>query len=176
MKHLLKTTYLVGIAVMVIASCKKNEPNLVPSSNNTESSEMAPATPTALGPDLLVTRVNTNLPIVNPSTCGGGSALEAACGSQYTLRVRVTNIGNAATGSPYTLRVRAGGGNFDFNSPNNTLAPGASETFTIGPAPFSSCSGVWARQSILTFADIYNVINETNEGNNRSRPYYYCGD
>jgi len=131
------------------------------------------------GPDLVVTSISSNLPVVTPSSCGGGSAQQPSCGVAYTLTVVVTNIGSASVNNFYTLRIgKVTGIPFinDFTSPTGSLAAGASHVFTIGPAPFGGCSGSWSRQTIFGFADVFNAVAETNESNNRSRGYSYCGD
>ncbi|MEM7085411.1 MAG: hypothetical protein AAF489_04470 [Bacteroidota bacterium] len=131
------------------------------------------------GPDLVVTSISSNLPVVTPSSCGGGSAQQPTCGVAYTLTVVVTNIGSTSVNSFYTLRIgKVTGIPFinDFTSPTGSLAAGASHVFTIGPAPFGGCSGSWSRQTIFGFADVFNAVAETNESNNRSQGYSYCGD
>lgn len=174
---------VLAMLLLFFVSCTKEETqsDALTSQSDTENyaAPLSNNERTLGGPDLVVTSISSNLPIVSPSSCGGGSAQQPSCGVAYTLTVVVTNIGTASVNNFYTLRIgKVSGMPFinDFTSPTGSLAPGASHIFTIGPAPFGGCSGNWSRQTIFGFADVFNAIAETNESNNRSRGYSYCGD
>ncbi len=180
MKNLAKSFIAFALVATVVVACEKEEvaTNEVDETTQTRG-PVIDIDPVPYGPDLIVTRVTSTLPIVSPSACGG-TMPQTSCGATYTLTVDVTNIGNAdavgfywlemekATGSPVTN---------DFKSPTDLLIPGATHTFNIGPAPFGGCSGApFTTQELVMTADIFNDIRETNETNNTARPYKYCGD
>jgi hypothetical protein len=183
MKNLLKLTLVTAIGMTAFWACQKEnvEKNTAEeiTKSPTENRTPVDADEEPYGPDLIVTRAVNNMPVVSPSACGGGSAKQPTCGTQYTFTVDVTNIGNAPVTDYYELELDKITGNTvtnTFTSPTSTLAPGATHTFVIGPAPFGGCSGVFSRQTIIFTADVYDVIDEINETNNTARPYQYCGD
>lgn len=179
-KNLIKTIFASAVVAVAIVACEKEEVKKETTEVEVEENNrmLMDIDAVPLGPDLVVTFVNSNLPVVNPSACGG-RAQQTACGSQYTLEVHVTNIGNAPTTDYYEILMDKPTGNTTQvyrTSPTNSLAPGATDVFLIGPAPFGGCSGVFSTQELILTCDVYNSIRETNESNNTARAYKYCGD
>ncbi|NOQ72268.1 MAG: hypothetical protein GQ574_09720 [Crocinitomix sp.] len=180
MKNLAKSITVLALIATVMVACKKEE---IATNEVDETTETKAAIwdidPVAYGPDLVVTRVTSTLPIVSPSACGG-TMPQTTCGVNYTLIVDVTNVGNATASGYYELELDKPTGNMTtqtFTSPTGTLAAGATHTFNIGPAPFGGCQGVaFTTQDLVMTADIFNDIRETNESNNTARAYRYCGD
>ncbi|MFT5821184.1 MAG: hypothetical protein ACI8ZM_002433 [Crocinitomix sp.] len=180
MKNLAKTVTVLALIAGVFIACEKEE---VTTNELDETAEtrgpIFDADAVAYGPDLIVTRVTSTLPIVSPSACGG-TMPQTACGVNYTLIVDVTNVGNATASGYYELELDKTTGNMTtqtFTSPTGSLAAGATHTFNIGPAPFGGCEGVpFTTQDLIMTADIFNDIRETNESNNTARAYRYCGD
>ncbi len=180
MKNLAKSFIAMALVATVAVACEKEEitTNEVDETTQTRGPVMdIDAVP--YGPDLIVTRVTSTLPIVSPSACGG-TMPQTSCGVNYTLIVDVTNIGNAPAIGSYELELDKQTGSTTtqtFTSPTASLAAGATHTFNIGPAPFGGCVGVpFTTQELVMTADVFNDIRETNETNNTARPYKYCGD
>jgi len=182
MKNAVKLTLFFAVGMITFLACQKEEmevnANDEMAHEETDQRTTEEIDPVPYGPDLVVTRAVNNMPVVSPSGCGG-SAKQPTCGVQYTFTVDVTNIGNAPVNDYYELELDKITGNTVtnlFTSPSPTLAPGATHTFVIGPAPFGGCSGTFSRQTIIFTADAYDAIDETDETNNEARPYQYCGD
>jgi len=180
MKNLVKAGAIFGLGVAVLFSCEKEELTEVENEAQVENTLIMDIDPVP-GPDLLVTFVNTNLPFVSPSACGGaGPTQQPTCGSQYILTVEVTNIGTAPTGAPYHIEMKKTTGipvTNVYSSPSSSLAPGAKDTYVIGPVSFGGCSAPpFSRQKLVVTADIFDEIAEIRETNNVARPYQYCGD
>lgn len=183
MKNVFKTLGMATLLTLGFVACEKEEVEVQPSNESTTELNRSPLSPgidpVPYGPDLLVTFVNSTLPIVSPTACGG-TGPQTSCGVAYTLTVKVTNIGNAPVTDYYYLELDKPTGNTAnnvFMSPTGSLAAGATHVFNIGPAPFGGCTGTpFSLQDLVMTADIYNDIAETDETNNTARPYRYCGD
>lgn len=185
MKNVFKTLGVATLLTLGFVACEKEEVEVQQNDESTEALNRAALPPSsdidpiAYGPDLLVTFVNSTLPIVSPTACGG-TGPQTSCGVNYTLTVHVKNIGNAPVTDYYYLELDKPTGNTAnnvFMSPTGSLAAGATHVFNIGPAPFGGCTGTpFSLQDLVMTADIYNDIAETNETNNTARPYRYCGD
>lgn len=180
MKNLVKSITVFALVATVMFACEKEEVNTNELDETTQTRGPAmDIDPIAYGPDLVITRITSTLPIVSPSACGG-TMPQTSCGVNYTLIVDVTNVGNAPAIGYYELELDKPTGNMTtqtFTSPTGSLAAGATHTFNIGPAPFGGCEGVpFTTQDLIMTADILNDIRETNESNNTARAYRYCGD
>lgn len=183
MKNLMRILGLIGLITLFLASCAKEELPVTQEGDVviTTKGMSSDIDPVPYGPDLLVTFINSDLPpIPNPSLACPGATQQPVFGAQYTITAVVTNVGNAPVTDYYEIIIgKATGTPFAYTqlSPTQTLAPGASHTYTLGPAPFLSGPLVpMTSQEVFVFADSGNTIAETNEANNRSKPYVYCGE
>lgn len=175
MKKLLMSTGAIALFAIILVSCSKEEIQVNDATSAIELDEKTlDIEGQCLGPDLVITSFTSDLPI--GSNCGG-AVQQAVCGQQNSIFIKVTNIGNVTAG-PYTMALAKvtgiTGGPYTQNSAGS-LAPGQTELFTFGPAPFGGCSGSWSIQQMAAFADFYNDVAECREDNNRG-DYKYCGD
>ncbi len=180
MKNVVKLISGFGIAAIVLMACEKEEIKSEKSEAQAETvrTPVEGPDPVPYGPNLVVTFVNSDMPFVNPSACGA-RAQQPTCGTQNTLEVHVTNIGNAPTTSTYDILMDKPTGmttQVYRTSPSASLAPGATDVFFIGPAPFGGCTLPFSRQQLILTCDIWDDVAETDETDNTARPYTYCGD
>ncbi|MEM8909020.1 MAG: CARDB domain-containing protein [Bacteroidota bacterium] len=145
--------------------------------------------PVALGPDLVIGSFGSTL--VNNGICAipvGGTPLpNATCGGtlggfkSFTLFIRVVNIGNQAV-PPGSFKVSWALSGFPLQGLTIVNHPGIPAGGSIGvsrgwslPCPNSFPIGLNTRNFIAR-VDVGDVVNETNENNNTSRPYTICDD
>jgi len=148
-----------------------------------------PIDPIAIGPDLLVTFVTSNLsltglcgvqvgaPLIPNITCNG----QVGGTKAFQLTAVVTNVGNAAVpvGNLQLQWMLVGVGQNTLTQAHNGIPPGGTVTFVanygLPCATFGPPIGTQIINWIAT-ADPSDFVAETNENNNATRQWPMCDD
>lgn len=175
----MKVSAVMAVAVTFFFACEKEDVKKEEIADTPVENRMATdIPPIAIGPDLVVMRIYTTMPVVNPSICGGRSN-QATCGVDYRIEVDVKNIGNRTAVGYYEISVQKPAGTSPSiirTSPTSGLVPGGMHSFSFSPSALSTCTGMFDEKELIVTCDISNTIRETNEFNNIARPYKYCAD
>ena len=213
MKKLFSILTLCTMMVFIITSCQKETDktsvSFVPAEapltgmeiRNLDTDELfvqvdeeevvaaMPIDPIALGPDLLVTFVTSNLPLTG--LCGiqvGAPQIpNITCNGQvggtkaFQLTAVVTNVGNAAVpaGNLQLQWMLVGSGQNTLTQAHNGISPGGTVTFVANYGLPCATSGPPIGTQIINWiatADPANFIAETNETNNATRQWPMCDD
>ena len=186
------------LVLFVFAACDKEEMDItveepvVEETTPTDGARMD-IDPQLFAPDLIITRIQTNLPNTGPCAIpiGAPQLPNATCtvpggSNQFVMTLRITNRGPAAVpaGVPFTIAydLDIPGPQALETVPNPTgIAAGASiivtKNLSYPCATFGPPYGLVTRNTVMT-VDVFNNVAETDETNNSNanRPYRICDD
>ena len=215
MKKLFSILALCAVMALLITSCQKEQDKtsvtfvqaeapltgmeirnldtdelFVPVGEEEEVAAMPmPRDPVALGPDLLVTFVTSNLPLTGLCGVQVGAPLipNITCNGQvggsiaFQLTAVVTNVGNVGVpaGNLELQWMLVGSGQNTLTQAHNGIPPGGTVTFVANYGLPCATSGPPIGTQIINWiatADPANFIAETNEANNATRQWPMCDD
>ena len=171
MNTVLKTIIPVAAICILAVACQKD--NITPTDVVQQAENRGPTNIGAVGiPDLIVTKITTNLP-VQLTPCSTTSPMpDATCtipSLNGVIKVEITNIGSGAAVGGFDVQLPG--------VPSGTrtyatdLAPGATGTVSWTGFTWSQCTGTPFVKAYGAEADVNNSIPESNENNNISRRY-----
>ncbi|MEM1320055.1 MAG: hypothetical protein AAGG75_07330 [Bacteroidota bacterium] len=176
-----KTVFLCSLLAVLLSLYAFTNPVLTPSDEATTSTAVcADEGPAA---DLIIGAYTTN---IAPTTtrCGGTLPDISCCGGQrgFTATIRIDNIGTLglAPGRFKVLWIDLFNGSTQEQVVNHGGIPAGGSIFVSRPYFVGPCDVTnpgecaFFIHPFAAFVDSSNVVTESNESNNRSRPYNTC--